>query len=127
LSSAEQVVDKAKGRVNSTTQQDAFDVNSILVFVNRNREVLGGEPITVLDSVNLKKKISPPVIQSTETSTNITLLERDIQNLSEIITEDYQRTFSEKENDLREFVDKIIVNKNLLRNLSCLDLIKLGL
>lgn len=70
----------SQSHINSTVGIDSFDETVVLNFVNENREILGGEALTVLDSAQLKNDIQSPDIYS-DNSINLELLEKDLENL----------------------------------------------
>ena len=70
----------SQSHINSTVGIDSFDEAVVLNFVNENREILGGEALTVLDSAQLKNDIQSLDIHS-DNSINLELLEKDLENL----------------------------------------------
>ena len=77
---AQENLKTSKSHINSTVGIDNFDGAVVLNFVNENREILGGEALTVLDSAQLKNDIQSPDIHS-DNSINLELLEKDLENL----------------------------------------------
>lgn len=120
-------VDSAQGAISATTQMPSFDVERVLEIINRSREIFGGDRITELDSSKLKMGISLPTSQAGEQAVNVTLLERDIQNLSNLSIEDRKRILAQQDSKLRELLSAIQSDSELLQSLSRMQLIELGI
>ncbi len=127
LQVTEIAVGGAKGRINATVQKKSFREEKILEVVNQNREVLGGQPVAELRSTNLKRDLKPPTVVSKKDGVNVTLLDRDIENIRQVISEEIQEKTAENDKQLRGLVEKIRTNPELLRTLSRVQLIKLGM
>jgi len=127
LQSAKRGVDTAKGAVNSTVQATTFKVDTVLQVTNQNRAVLGGQPISVLCSIELKKELKPPIIVSSDRLVNITLLERDIANLQGVMLEQSQMKVAKSDEKLRALLTAIRSDPELLRALARQQLIELGI
>jgi len=127
LQAAKGGVDTARGAVNSTVQATTFEVDTVLQFVNRNRAILGGQPISVLRSTELKKDLKPPTIIPSDRLVNVELLERDIANLYEVMREQSQAKIAESYEQLRALLTTIRSDPDLLRALARQQLIELGM
>lgn len=124
---AEQVVENAKGRVNASTEQYEFKIENVIEFINNKREVLSGSPITEHHSSRLKVGLKPPVMRILSSSVNLSMLDRDIVNIRKISTELHKKEITKHEKELRELLDVVKREPNLLRDLACLELIELGI
>lgn len=124
---ANHAIETAKGQVNATVQQDVFLKDIVLQIVNQNRAALAGKPISILQSKELKKGITAPVAVSRDQVANITLLERDIENLNTLTSEPNQAQIAKTDKTLRESIAAIRADAELLRSLSRLQLTKLGM
>ncbi|MGC9517478.1 MAG: AAA family ATPase [Methanomicrobiales archaeon] len=93
----------SQSHINSTVSIDSFNEESVLNFVNENREILGGEALTVLDSVQLKNNIQSPDIHS-DTSINLELLEKDLENLP---TAEFLEEFGLLQSKFQDLYNKI--------------------
>jgi DNA repair exonuclease SbcCD ATPase subunit len=120
-------VETAKGRVSATVHLEKFEVDKILESVNQSRSDLGGMPLGKLNSSLLKTGIKPPVVKETEHAINLTLLEKDIQSLNRITMPDFKQQIENTETELRTVLETVNSDSRLLRNLSCFQLITLGL
>jgi len=127
LQAARRAVDIAKGAVNATIQKEAFRKDVVLEVVNQSRAVLGGNPILTLHSSNLKAELSPPAVVPTERFVNVALLEKDIQNLTGVMSPENQARVSERDKKLRSLIEAIHSDPKLLRSLSQVELTKLGM
>jgi ABC-type iron transport system FetAB ATPase subunit len=121
------IVETAKGAVNATVQSDLFDESLTLGIINRNREILGGKPFYSLKTAELKNGITLPKSASGEQSINVTVLERDIQNLTKLISDEHKSSVSAFDGKLRLLLKTIRSDPKLLRALSRLQLLQLGI
>lgn len=124
---AESSLDTAKGMVTATIQATTFDKDIVLQVVNQNRAVLGGQPIGILSSQLLKTELTPPILVSSDQAVNVTLLERDIQNLCDVTLEQNQAEIAKSDKELRDSIATIRSDPELSRALSRLQLTELGL
>uniref|UniRef100_UPI002491BB5D chromosome segregation protein SMC n=1 Tax=Methanobacterium formicicum TaxID=2162 RepID=UPI002491BB5D len=93
----------SQSHVNSTVGIDSFNEEVVLNFVNENREILGGEALTVLDSAQLKKDIQSPDIHS-DNSINLELLEKDLEKLPDA---DFMEEFGLLQSEFKDLHNKI--------------------
>lgn len=127
LQAAKRGVDTARGAVNSTVQATTYHVDRVLQVVNQNRAILGGQPISDLRSIELKKGLKPPTITPGDRLVNVTLLERDVASLHKIMLEQSQAKIAESDKQLRVLLDSIRSDPELLRALAKQQLIELGI
>lgn len=120
-------VDTARGAVNATVQEKSFSEDSVLQFVNQNRAALGGRLISILRATELKTGLTPPTVVSSAQPVNVTLLERDIQNLHKVMSEQNQAQIAESDEQLRALIATIRSDPQLLRALSRRQLTELGI
>lgn len=95
----------------------------ILSFVNSQRSVLGGEPLSELDSSLLKEGISPPA-GMVKGETNVKLLEQHMQKMMDIISQDYLKV---KNDELTPLISKICSNPKFTLIATQLQLTRTGL
>lgn len=124
---AKRSVDTAKEAVNATVQKQTFGEDIVLQIVNQNRALLGGQPILTLRSTALKTGLIPPTVISSGQAINITLLEKDIQNLRNVTLVENQAQIAKSDEELRALTETIRSDSQLLRALSLLELTKLGM
>jgi ABC-type lipoprotein export system ATPase subunit len=124
---AKRAVETARGAVNATVQETTFSEVIVLQFVNQNRTVLGGEPISILRSADLKAGLRSPTVVDSDKAVNVTLLERDIQNLRNVTLEQNQAEIAKSDKQLRDLMATIRSDPHLLRDLSRLQLTNLGI
>ncbi|MHA1613955.1 MAG: ATP-binding protein [Candidatus Thorarchaeota archaeon] len=116
-----------KGEVAATAQIQTFNLDAVLQFANQNRALLGGQSISVLSSENIKQGLQPPSTIVTAEGININLLEKDIQSIYGIVSEDSKRNIAEVDSELRSMVTSIRANPELVRALARVNLTKLGI
>jgi len=124
---AKLAVDTAKGAVNATVQKQDYNEDIVVQAVNRNRAILGGQPISALHSTDLKIGLKPPTVISGDQAVNIVLLERDIKNLDNVMSAQNQAQIAKSDEQLRESMATIRSDSRLLRSLSRLQLTELGM
>jgi hypothetical protein len=127
LEAVKRTVEMAKGGINATIQAKHFQEDAVLHVVNQNRAVLKGQPIADLLAVDLKTELVPPNIVPISRSINITLLERDMQNLLSVMSAQNQAQIAKNDGQLRTSTMSIRSNPQLLHALSHLKLIELGM
>jgi len=127
LENAQTAVARAEGQVNATTQQQTFDKTSVLRVVNQNRGILGADVVSDLCSANLKRDVRAPTVVSQSDGFNVTLFDRDIRNLQNTISDEGGTLIEESDKKLRELVEKIRANPDLMRTLKQQELIRLGM
>ena len=120
-------VETAKGQVTATAQQTSFLKDTVLQVVNDNRTALGGQPISILRSEELKRGVNAPAAVSRDQTVNVTLLERDIENLGNLMSVPNQAQIAKTDKQLRDSIATIRSDTQLLRDLSRLQLTKLGM
>ena len=121
------VLERAKGAVNATTQQPSFDASAVLNLINQNRAVLGGRPISRLSSADLKRDLKPPPLAGLLQEINVEMLKRDTDNLCEALTERTQRETARMDNELRSAIEALKSNHKAMREVSRLQLTRLGI
>lgn len=126
LKDARRIVEAAQGQVSATIQEVKFDEAKVLEVVNANRAILGGKPLLVLRSNELKTALTPPSVSSTKTTINPVIAEKDITNLSAFLSTETQDEISEADQALRLAIETIKTDPQLLRSYSHRQLIELG-
>jgi len=124
---AKHAVETARGAVNATVQETTCNEDIVLQFVNQNRAVLGGQSISTLRCADLKSGLKSPTLVAGSNAVNVTLLERDIQNLHNVTLEENQTEIAESDKQLRELIVTIRSDPQLLHSLSRLQLTDLGI
>lgn len=116
--------EQAKFGVISTTQESTFEKESILKFINSQRAILNGDPITELDSQNLKKEIASPKLVSSS-NTNISLIEKNIENINSAISK--KDSIKTADTLLQSIIKEIKGNIELMTAYRRQELIELGI
>lgn len=120
-------VQRARSAVNATVQQRSYNVDTVIETVNNNRAVLGGNQLSSLRATDLKNGIAPLAVASASPAVNITLLERDVRNLTDAMSPDKQAQITATDQQLRDTIVTVRSDPQLLRALSHQELTKLGL
>lgn len=123
---AKKVMKIAEGLVNATVGQKTYSEEAVLEFINKNREIVGGKPISVISSKDIQKGIRRPVDWD-ERGVSTALIEKDIQNIRNVNLEENKEEIDKYDTQLREVISYIKSDPTLLRNFSCLQLAKLGI
>jgi predicted ATPase len=84
LDASVKALEAAKTAVNVTLQCKTFDPRAVLDTANRERAVLGGVPIPAIKSSLLKSDLSLPKSAMGDQSINVTILEKDFTNLTDL-------------------------------------------
>ena len=120
-------IETAKGATNATIQEKGFQESKVLEFINKARKILGGKEISSNLSKELKIGLTPHSTVLKENAVNVTLFERDIQNLQKTTVEEYQTDIKVKDEQLREVITTIRSDPELLRSFNRYRLIELGI
>ncbi|MCK9151817.1 AAA family ATPase [Methanobacterium alcaliphilum] len=122
----------ANGALNSSIEsiknimdESYFEEETILDFVNENREILEGSPLNNLDSTSIKEGINHP--RTPEDFVNLGLLEKNIHNLQNKLSKDNQNYLSQLNQSYVELNNKISSNPQLNDTVNRLRLTELGL
>lgn len=127
LTSAQKLFRQAQSSIAARVGHHEFNNDEVLKIVNTNRSILGGKPILVLTSTNLKSNISPPAILVSKQEVNITVFEQDIINISVITSTGFEAEILDRDTYLRSLVTSIHNDVNLLRAFSTQKLVDLGI
>jgi DNA repair exonuclease SbcCD ATPase subunit len=129
VKSAKQVVNSAKSQVTVTAQisASAFNETRILAAINKNRNILGGEPINELDHRLLKQGVVAPTFPMLQPSINSTLVKRDIENIRRLTSQENARLVKRFIDELWEALQSLHSDARLLRALKSKNLIDLGI
>ncbi|MEQ8187991.1 MAG: ATP-binding protein [Candidatus Eremiobacterota bacterium] len=123
--SAKKIVDKEKRTVNATVQEKSFNKDIIGDIINQNRTLLAGKPLTTFCYKNLKIGLTP--IITTGPSVNITLFEKDVQNIRKILLPQHQEQIKKADEQMRDLINTIQLNPDLIKSMKMLDLTRLGI
>lgn len=127
VKSAKQAVRTAESAVNATLQQTEFQPDRVLEKINRNRAILGGQPISSLHSADLRNALVPPAASSGKPAVNLTLLETYLSNLREVVSEQSQAAVSESDLELRALIISVRSDPVAWRAVSRQQLTALGI
>ncbi len=127
LEKAERDVNTAMEAINETIGEKTFLQHKILQFVNNNRFILKGDPISAISSKDLKRELNTPAFLSENQGINIAQLDRDIQKLKNLAFPQVQDQISQDDKELRDIIKTIHSDPTLLRAISNFKLIQLGI
>ena len=119
-------VSQAEGAVTATAKTGTFSEDSTLAVVNRNRGILGGEPISSLQSRLLKSQLKPPTAIPDEETVNLTLLEGNLDDIRDALARESRVTIGETDRKLREALSAVREDPDLARALQRQELLELG-
>ena len=105
----------AQGAVSATIQRTDYNSETVLEVINQNRAIIGAVPIEELQSSELKSNIQLPTAVSDERPINVTLLEADISNLLNVLTEKNQNEVADFDDQLRSTISLFRADPVLLR------------
>ncbi len=123
---SQQSVIAAKGLVIATAAEKTYAEEQILEFVNRNRAVLDGKAISVIRSKDIQSGIRKPADSSEIRTINVVLVERDIQNLRNVISIDSQDEIGKSDEQIRKLITDVKSDPELKRTFSRLQLAEMG-
>ena len=127
LKAEKKYLNSSKGAINATTQAESFDEETILEFINQNRALLNGDPVSNLISSKLKEGIPTHAFMPATEENAINLIEKDIQNLFNVISDQNQRKFVALDEELRHLINNIKQEPELIKDLDRFKLTELGL
>ncbi len=127
LKNARGAVEKAKAATGVTVYQKAFHTDAIMRAANENRAVLGGAAISTLHSAGLKASLSPPAVVRKDEEVNVALVERDFQNLVDIMSAKNRAAVGKRDKELRSVLEGIGRDPQVLRSFRQAELAKLGM
>lgn len=119
-------LEQTKSGVNATTQERTYDEVSIIGFINQFRRVLGGVEIETLDIAEFKKDILAPKVVGSANE-NISLIERDINNIQQIFSNDRQILVELKLSEIAILTNKLISKPNFKSILQRKNLYEIGI
>ncbi len=125
--SIEDRLSSAERTICQTTGEKIFDEKTLLETINKNRHVLGGNPIGSLASKELKSDLVLPAAISGDKPVNITLFNANIINLIKIASEIDRSEIKNKNNVLIEFINTTKNDPDLLNLLNLNELTELGI
>lgn len=121
-------INEAEGAIKATLQLKTFREDTVLRIINEKRKILGGEPISSVRSSELKARLSLSTV-AFDRSISIDTIDADIKTIQKTLKDqiDESTSVGSMDNQLRLSVSRIKSNPYLLRSLSSLELIELGL
>lgn len=117
----------AAGEITAAVGVKSFEVEAVLQWVNVKRALLGAVPITTLKSTELKANVVAPVFQAKETAINPSELKTHIEYLTKFLKEENLDALLKTDADLRESLQPVQANPELVRSLKRLRLFQLGI
>lgn len=127
LRTATGVLKSAEAAVNATIQTRSFNQETVLEEVNRNRRLLGGDELSSAHSGGIKSGLRPPASAAGEHNFNVSLFERDVENIRKLLLPDNRKRLGECDRQLRALISLIQGDQEMLRAMSLQQLTELGL
>ena len=91
----------------TTVQSEEFGEDEAIEFANQNRELLGADPLSSLSSSDLKAGISAPSQAQADRTINITIIERDFENLKQLFSVERKDAVEDSDTQLRSLLSSI--------------------
>ncbi len=117
----------AVAQVKATLRQSTYEDQTVLQAINEMREVMGGQPISVLLSSGIKVGLVSPTLGDRKASINAVVLKRYLENLQDRLAKPHQTAVAATEKELREVIAILKSDSGLLRALSRRELTERGL
>ncbi len=127
LKTARTVLDKEQGQVNLTVRTTAFSTDDVLRFANNCRAILGGRPITILHSGDLKFGIKPLSVTPSDRPVNVSLFDKDLEYLLSLTSQQQSVSIEQADKRLRDLTEPIRSNPELLLAFRRRELIEQGI
>lgn len=127
LQAARQGLQVAEGAVCATLVLPVFLPDAALRKVNQHRAVFGKPPVDTLSFFEIKKGLQLPPAKSGNQPINVTVVQNDIDNLRNNLSDKQQSEISTSEKKLRGLLSTIQKDPKLFRILSLYQLISLGI
>ena len=119
-------LDTAHAATAATLQTMTVDAAKLLAIINEARGQLGGPPLASVKSDQLKKNLAPPASLPQMQTLNVTMLQRDIDNLRKGLDSATVAQSGKTDAELRESISIVRSDPAHLHALSHLPLIELG-
>lgn len=110
-----------------TVNIEILDEQMILDFININRKILGGNPISILSKMDIKIDLSPPMIKSEHIFQDPKFVLKNVEKLIDNFGIENQNKIRDIEYELNRLIEKIRKRSIDIRDLKRLELIKIGL
>lgn len=120
-------VKRQRSNVSSAVQQATYGEIQILAIANENRRILGGQPITELNSAYVRRNLNPPIAVSLAPEAHVGLLERDVDHVRETLQGEVLARLCSLDDGLRQLLRTIRADPDLRHELGRLELTELGL
>ncbi len=110
-----------------TANIEIFDKQKIVDFINLNRKILGGNPISVLSNKDIKIDLSPPMIKHDHIFQEPKFVLKNVEKLIDNFSIENQNKIRDIEYELNILIEKLKKRSIYIRDLKKLELIKIGL
>jgi len=126
LDAALAVKKSEESKICATASIGSFDATRTLGIVNQHRSILGGVPVATLTSSEVKRDMLLPVSTTGELAINATLVQKDINNLIEGLSDQRQSFLLSHDQQLRTLLKDIREDPKVLRDLNLQKLLSMG-
>ena len=121
--SAESSLNRVLGELSTTIGEEKITPEKVQIFINKQRTILGGNPIDKVDSSLLKEDIHPPSARP-NSIINPEILKKDLNNIDKITS---NILIHSKDIELRKLIEKFSSSPLLDESAKRLKLTRLGL
>lgn len=115
-----------KGRIIAIAQTPQYDEKTLIEFINSKRQILSGEPVKDIISSSVIEGLVQPILGEKDEKGNFTLLESNVERLTQLESEQSKHDLKAKEEKLRKAIESSTTRPDVLRNLSLLQLFDIG-
>jgi len=120
-------VSTCESQVNATIGQKNYSQQAIIEFLNTNRSILGGKPMSEINSDSLQKDVRKPTDYREGRTINPSLFAKDIQNILDAMSNDNMDEIEKNDKNLRKLLIEFKADANSLKLAFQLRLAELGL
>jgi len=123
---AVQIVTEAQKGIKDALSLEDFTEDAMINKVNELRKLLGGSPLTVVDSKNIKDNISPPPPTGVVATLNPEILKNQLTSLQSTLKSEMPKVI-DADSKLRVDIQAVNANKQRMKDYTRLKLIRLGI
>ncbi|MBF4482491.1 AAA family ATPase [Dehalococcoides mccartyi] len=120
-------VSTCESQVNTTIGQKKYSQQAIIEFINTNRSILGGKPMSEIDSDSMQKEVRKPTDYREGKTINPSLFAKDIKNILDAMSNESMDEIEKDDKELRKLLTEFKSDANSLKLAFQLRLAELGL
>lgn len=117
----------AQGAINATLGLTSYAQEQLEKFVDDNRKILDGKPLDKISSQKIKNGIRKPTEYSDGQKFDTELVQRDIDNVLRVLSDEHSKTTTPIDKKLREMITEIKSDSKFTRDFQTLQLVEMGI